>query len=301
MLRESEILPGRLFLKAVIAGLALLFSGFVHSVAQDPGPLPSWSDGKAKAGIVTFISDANTIGHPGFIPSEKRIALFDLDGTLWAEDPIVQLIFSIERLKAQLPDHPEWNENNYVTMAMKADIRSIEQEWDSAFAVLTELTSVGLTETEYAAEVNGFLTAATHPKFHRLFKETGYLPMKELLSFLAENGFTTYILARGASGFARAFSQEVFCIPPDRVIEDYSALPNPPSVTCANARHRGDLEMLLYSQEHGPRSLEILINHDDMSREYYYGDRDGKAAAAAGKYGWIVVSMRKDWKKIFSL
>lgn len=287
--------------KAVIAGLLFLLSGIFRLSGQSPDPLPSWNEGKPKSGIITFVSEANALGHPGYILPDQRIALFDLDGTLWAEDPIVQLIFTIERLKIMLPEHPEWKENKFVGIAMKADIRSIEREWDSAFATLDSLSACGLDEYEFASEVNAFLGVASHPKFRCLFKETDYLPMQELLAFLAANGFTPYILARGSSGFVRAFSREIFGIPPERVIEGFSDLRHPPAVTCANARHPGDLDMLLYSQEQGPRSLEILISHDDMSREYNYGDRDGKAAAAAGKYGWIVVSMRRDWKKIFSL
>jgi phosphoglycolate phosphatase-like HAD superfamily hydrolase len=268
--------------------------------AQSPDPLPSWIDGKAKSSIIQFITSSTLLGYPGFIAPDQRIAVFDLDGTLWAEDPIVQLLFYIRRLQQLMPDHPEWKNDPWVAQAMKADIRSIEQQWDSTFGHLCHYSLAGLPVDTFHVMVNAFLAEARHPKFKRLLKETVYLPVKELLAFLAEYGYRAFILAPGYAEFVRAFSQEVFGIPPGRIIEKLDELEGPPAVTCANARHPGDLRLLEYTQEQNPPGLRIYINHDDMSRENFYGDRDGKAAASAASYGWTTVSMRRDWKKIFS-
>ena len=286
---------------ACFAGLSLLLGSVFPSMAQNKNVLPSWAEGKTKSAIVNFVTGSNILGQPGFIPPEQRIAFFDFDGTLWAEDPIARLIFSIEQMKLLLPEHPEWKDNRFVSIAMKADIRAIEQQWDSTFSTLDSLITREIGAEEYAARVVSFLAEARHPKFRRLFRETTYLPMRELLTFLADNGFTAYIVSASGAGFIRAFSQEAFGITPDRVIADPSAVKHGPVISCANARHSGDLDLLMRGRDPSPRSLQILINHDDISREYFYGDRDGKAAAAAAKYGWTVVSMRRDWKQIFSL
>ena len=80
------------FAMTVLLGLALL-SAVAH--AQDP--LPSWSDGKAKQAIVAFVAKVTMEGSPDFVPPAERIATFDNDGTLWAEQPLYfQLLFALD-------------------------------------------------------------------------------------------------------------------------------------------------------------------------------------------------------------
>ncbi len=56
-------------------------------VAAFADPLPSWNEGPAKAAIVEFVDAVTTEGGPEYVPPEERIAVFDNDGTLWAEQP----------------------------------------------------------------------------------------------------------------------------------------------------------------------------------------------------------------------
>src|SRR5262245_38295890 len=72
-------------------------------------PLPSWNDGPVKQSIVKFVAGTTTAGSPGFVAPDDRIAVFDNDGTLWAEQPVYfQLAFALDRIKALAPQHPEW-------------------------------------------------------------------------------------------------------------------------------------------------------------------------------------------------
>ncbi|HYW11203.1 MAG TPA: hypothetical protein VE871_04580, partial [Longimicrobium sp.] len=48
----------------------------------------------------------------------------------------------------------------------------------------------------------------------------------------------------------------------------------------------------------GP-SLQLLVNHDDAAREFAYAEKDGASLQAARRFGFVVVSMRDDWKQIF--
>ena len=58
--------------------------------------LPSWNDGPAKAAIVAFVDKVTKQGSPEFVPEPERVATFDNDGTLWAEQPMyVQLFFAL--------------------------------------------------------------------------------------------------------------------------------------------------------------------------------------------------------------
>ena len=77
--------------------------------ASGSDPLPSWNDGAAKKTIIDFVTRVTTHGGADFVPLDQRIATFDNDGTLWAEQPIYfQFAFAIDRVKALAPKHPEW-------------------------------------------------------------------------------------------------------------------------------------------------------------------------------------------------
>jgi phosphoglycolate phosphatase-like HAD superfamily hydrolase len=73
----------------------------------------------------------------------------------------------------------------------------------------------------------------------------------------------------------------------------------------------GDREMLEYTQAGGKGALMMLVLHDDPAREYAYGPAEGLPASKVGTFtqalydeaqsrGWNVISMKKDWKRIFS-
>jgi hypothetical protein len=71
--------------------------------------LPSWNDGPSRTALTSFVSRVTTPGNPDFVAAPERIAVFDNDGTLWAEQPTYfQLAFALDRVKALAADHPEW-------------------------------------------------------------------------------------------------------------------------------------------------------------------------------------------------
>ena len=58
-----------------------------------------------------FVEKVTKEGSPDFVKPEERIATFDNDGTLWAEQPMYfQVMFAFDRIKAMAPQHPEWKE-----------------------------------------------------------------------------------------------------------------------------------------------------------------------------------------------
>ena len=96
-------------LTLVTLSFFLLFGN--PATAQTVDSLPSWNDGKAKQSIIEFVATVTEKGSPGFVPPAERIAVFDNDGTLWAEQPIYfQIEFALDRVRALAPDHPEWQE-----------------------------------------------------------------------------------------------------------------------------------------------------------------------------------------------
>jgi hypothetical protein len=70
--------------------------------------LPSWQDGPARRAIMDFVKRVTTPSGTDFVPERERIATFDNDGTLWAEQPIYfQFAFVLDRIKAMAPQHPD--------------------------------------------------------------------------------------------------------------------------------------------------------------------------------------------------
>ena len=59
------------------------------------------------------------------MPPAERIAVFDNDGTLWAEQPIYfQLAFALDRVKALAPQHPEWKDKEPFASLLKGDVKA---------------------------------------------------------------------------------------------------------------------------------------------------------------------------------
>ena len=73
----------------------------------------------------------------------------------------------------------------------------------------------------------------------------------------------------------------------------------------------GDQQMLEYTKAGDGARLAMLVLHDDAKREYAYGPAQGLPASKVGtfpqalygqaqKQGWLVISMKNDWKRVFS-
>src|SRR4051794_3215746 len=101
-------LTRRSLLRALVA-LGVL--GWSAASPQQADPLPSWNDTAPKQAIAAFVERVTQDGGPDYIEPAKRIAVFDNDGTLWAEQPIYfQFQFAIDRVKQLAPEHPEWKD-----------------------------------------------------------------------------------------------------------------------------------------------------------------------------------------------
>jgi hypothetical protein len=93
-----------------VAAVFLIASSWAApGFAQDP--LPAWNDTAPKNAIVRFVERVTNQGSPDSVPAAERIAAFDNDGALWAEQPTYfQLVFALDRVKALSSQHPEWKD-----------------------------------------------------------------------------------------------------------------------------------------------------------------------------------------------
>ncbi|MEZ5990530.1 MAG: HAD family hydrolase [Planctomycetota bacterium] len=328
-------------LPALLAGIALCAVPGPTPVGpgSGPDPLPSWTDGAARKAIVAFVERVTTEGSDAFVPEAERIATFDNDGTLWAEQPAYfQLLFILDRLRVLAADHPEWEEAEPFKSALAGDMKGLAAAGKAGLMKLVAATHAGVTAEAFAADVRAWLADARHPKTGRPYAEMVYQPMLELLRYLRANGFKTYIVSGGGIDFMRVFAEKVYGIPPEQVIgsrlgarfelrdgvptivktEDDPFIDDGPGKPVGIYRHigrrpilaagnsDGDLQMLQYAtMATGDRpALGLLVHHTDAAREWAY-DRAShvgkldKALDEAAGRGWLVVDMKQDWKRVW--
>lgn len=300
------------------------------NINQDP--LPSWHEGSAKQRILTFVEQVTNEDSPHFVPVDERIATFDNDGTLWVEKPILaQLAF----YKRQLFDADVLVDASLLKRAFNWFKNALLDIGDLLKMLIAYFHS-GLTTDEYRAYVSDWISHAKHPKYKRLYTELTYLPMMELMAYLAKNDFSNYIVSGGTANFIRPWAEEVYKVSADRIIgssvktrlsKRYGELavklePIPftfeyrsgkvlgierriakrPIAAFGNSL--GDVEMLRWARTQ-QQSLCMLIHHTDDEREYKYSPDPsyhfGKSTLTyAEELNWQVVDMKSDWKHIFS-
>ena len=195
------------------------------TIAHAADRLPSWNDGAAKRSIVAFVEAVTKAGGPSFVPPAERIATFDNDGTLWAEQPLYfQLAFAIDRVKALAPQHPDWKTRSPSRRCCAEISRAFAAQGEKGAAALVAATHAGMTTDEFTKSVLDWIAAARHPTTKRPYTDMVYEPMLELLAYLRANGFKTFIVSGGGIEFMRPWVEKVYGIPPEQVVGSYGKL-----------------------------------------------------------------------------
>ena len=184
----------------VVLGVVVLLLAQAVLAADDP--LPAWNDGAAKQRIVNFVQAVTDPTGKDYVPPEERIAVFDNDGCLWAEKPAYfQLLFAIDRVKALAPQHPEWKTTQPFKAALEGDMEALAASGQQGLLELVKASHAGMTPEEFKKIVSDWLATAKHPRFKKPYTDLVYQPMLELLSYLRENGFKTFIISGGGIEF----------------------------------------------------------------------------------------------------
>ena len=317
------------------AGLGLLLPAVAKATTGDP--LASWNDSPSKAAILDFVGRVTKEGGSDFVEPDQRVAVFDDDGTLWSEQPAYfQLLFALVRVKALYPDHPNWETQPTFAAAVSGDLRTLSETGVKGMMTLVTEGHAGLTTEAFAQTVVDWITTAKHPRFNRLFTEMIFQPMLELLAYLRQNSFKTYVLASGGVEFVRPWSGKIFGVPPEQVIGSsvktkfeikdgkpqlkrlpeidfvddgqgkpvgiYKFIGRRPIFAAGNSD--GDLEMLQWvTAGKGPR-FGMIVHHTDEKREWSYDRQSAvgkldKALDAAKDAKWTLVDMKWDWQRIY--
>ncbi|MGA4787109.1 HAD family hydrolase [Nocardia sp. AB354] len=305
--------------------------------------LESWNDGETISAIVDFVARVTDRDGPDYVEPSARIAVFDNDGTLWCEKPMpIQLDFTIRRLAEMAEQEPRLRTQQPWRAAYEQDLQWLGTAMvkhyhgdDADLKLLMGAVTRAFGEIsveDYDARVAAFFSHADHPTLGRPYHGCGFAPMVELLWYLRDSEFTTYIASGGDRDFMRPVAGDLYGVPPERVIGSalgltyreregrsdllyksamdffddgpekpvriWSRIGRRPILSVGNSN--GDLPMLSFSELAGAPSLRMLILHDDADREFDYIAGAENALEHARRNDWTVVSMKNDWAQIFT-
>lgn len=321
-------------MKNVVLVLSLLIGTVSVAIAD---PLPSWNNTGSKEAIVSFVERVTKEGSKDFVALGQRIAVFDNDGTLWAEQPLYfQFLYAFDRVKELAPLHPEWKEKEPYASILKGDLKKALASGKKSLVQVLATTHAGITTEEFDRSVRNWLATARHPTTKRPYNEMAYQPMLEVLEYLRDNDFKTFIVSGGGIDFMRVFAEQTYGIPPEQVVGSsikakYEVRDGKPVILkvpeldflddeagkpvgihqhigrrpiMAFGNSDGDFEMLEWTTSGKGARFGLLVHHTDADREWAY-DREShigklhKGLDEAKKRGWIVVDMKADWRFVF--
>lgn len=300
-------------------------------------PLPSWADTEVKSRIVAFVETVTDPQSRDYVTPAERVAVFDNDGTLWAEQPVYfQLLFAMDYLAERAKSEPDLLSSDVLKAAANKDIKAVMAGGEKALLEVVTVSHSGMSVDEFIAASRTWLKTAKHPETGRPYGEHVYQPMLELLRYLRDKNFEVFIVSGGGVHFLRAFADEVYGIPPQNVIGSvgesaYQIVDGIPTVMktpgiafiddkagkpvgidrsigrrpiLAGGNSDGDFEMLEWTTAgDGPR-LGVLVHHTDADREWAY-DRDShigrlvRGLDEGPDRGWVIIDMADDWDRVW--
>jgi hypothetical protein len=300
-------------------------------------PLPSWSDTNAKAAIIEFVESVTDPDSDSFVPEDDRIAVFDNDGTLWSEQPLYfQALYALDVLREKAEADPSILTSDVLKAAAEGDMEGLAAGGAEGLVEVVDISHSGITVDDFKADAREWLTTAIHPTSGLAYSGMTYQPMLELLSYLRDEDFTTYIVSGGGVDFIRAIAEEAYGIPPWQVVGSegsttYEVRHGVPLLTKGGGvsfvddkagkpvgimRHigqrpifaagnsDGDFAMLEWTTAGDGARFGMLIHHTDGTREFAY-DREGHVGVLsrgldeADARGWLVVDMAGDWEQVW--
>jgi hypothetical protein len=317
LLRRRRFL---LLLGGVLATILLATVAAMAGGARPVDPLPSWNPGAARDGIVRFVRQTTDPASPAFVPPGERIATFDQDGTLWVEQPVYpQVRFILETVPGAVTTRQELERLAATALSgmpletFKADVRqwlatARHPRWQRPY---TELTYQPMQELLRYLRAHGFKTyivTGGGQDFVRVYAEEVYgIPPEQVIG------------SAGATRYGYDARGRPFLTKEPRLLLNDNDAGKPEGIqlmigrrpVAAFGNSTGDRQMLEYTKAGDGARLSMLVLHDDARREYAYGPALGLPDTQVGRFtqelhdqarrqGWIVVSMKNDWRRLFA-
>jgi phosphoglycolate phosphatase-like HAD superfamily hydrolase len=322
---KSDNPPSGIDRRALVSSLVVLpalsttlLSSSVQAQTTPNAPLASWNEGPAKQAIVDFVRATTEQGSAKFVAPEDRITCFDQDGTLWVEHPMyTQVVYCLDRVPAVVAHKPEPKNREPFKTVLSGNREAMAKLSLHDLEEILAATLSGMPVDVFEAEAKKWLETAKHPRWKRLYTDLTYQPMLEVLQYLRDNGFKTYIVTGGGQDFVRAYSRRIYGIPPEQVVgtmggtkfgydkdgkpfltkepklllnDDKAGKPQGIHLMigqrpyAAFGNSDGDREMLEYTGAGDGARLMMLVLHDDAQREYAYGPAKGLPDSKVGTF-----------------
>ena len=305
-------------------------------------PLSLWNDGPARRSIVEFVKRVTTQSSSDCVAPADRIAVFDNDGTLWCEKPLpIHADFLFRRIGEQAAKDPALRDKQPWKAVFEKDYKWVSEvisKHCNGDDSDLKLMSRGLLEAyagesidSFAEKSEEFLRSAQNPVLKRPYLETAYTPMVELLRYLSVNGFITYIASASGRDFMRPITEELYGVPPSRVIGSSAALEYRTENGVGNIYHKpqidvfddgpekavriwsrigkrpivavgnsnGDIQMMEFTAHPSHPSLCLVVSHDDNERDIAYTAGAERLIEIAKAKGWTIAGVKDDWRNVF--
>ena len=287
-------------------------------MATSDSLLPSWNDGAAKQAIFDFVRATIDRASASYVLPEDRIAVFDQDGTLWVEHPMyTQVVYCLERVPAVAGKEPKLRNVEPFKTVLSRNREAMAKLSMRGLEKILAATLTGMSVEEFNTEAKKWLETAKHPRWNRSYTELAYQPMLEVLRYLRDNAYKTYIVTGGGQDFVRVYAGKVYGIPPEQVVGTSGgtkfgyARDGKPFLTkeaklllndnnagkpegihlmigrrpyAAFGNSTGDRQMLEWTGAGSGARLKMLVLHDDAAREYAYGPAQGLPDSKVGTF-----------------
>ncbi|MFA0114864.1 HAD family hydrolase [Vibrio sp. 10N.261.46.E11] len=260
---------------------------------------------------------------PHSIVNQNRMAVFDLDGTLWCETPgLVEMRFWRDELEACLA-LDEYKQHHLTVLSL---LKTVEDESLTIMMNLYRLYHTVFANEDhkvYQKKAKRWVCSARHPRFQVPYAQLVYQPMLQLIRLLQHHGFRCVINSGSTKQFVQAWSEEVLGIPMEDVLGSSFDVSSP---SCSIALNLGqekvehfkehfkgvpviaigntfnDLSMLKWVHQSHKNSVCALVNHDDASREYLYPFNPLVNIEMSTQFTSIhSISMKQDWREVFDI
>lgn len=311
---------------------------FASSGIASADPLPSWNDTSARDRIIAFVESVTDPKSEDYVTPSDRIAVFDNDGTLWSEQPVYfQLIYAVDEVKEMAQKDPSILTSDALKAAAAGDYATLAEGGEKAILEVLNATHSGLSVEDYQSSVADWLSTVKHPTTGLGYDQMTYQPMVELLSYLRDEDFKTYIVSGGGIHFMRVFAERAYGIPTEQVIGSYTVtsyktVDGQPTITkepgigfvddkegkpinidrvigkrplIAGGNSDGDYPMIEWTTAgDGPR-LGLIVHHTDGEREVAYDCDSHIGRLCDGlengpDMGWLIVDMANDWSVVYT-
>ena len=236
------------------------------ALSQKGDPLSLWNDAApAKTTLVDYVGHVTKKGSPDFIPPESRIAVFDFDGTLFAEtDPIyIEWLMFTDRV---LDDAAYRDKATPEEIALAREIRAatktknLTDDMEKRHARMNMQVYKGMSLEEFRRYVRDYMQADAPGYTGMKRGEAYYRPMLQVIDYLLANDFIVYVCSGTDRFVIRTLLEGVVPVPPRQIIGSDNTI---------TAQGQGDTDGLDYVYSHSDRLVQggrLLVKNVKMNK-----------------------------------